>query len=147
MLEDFHRSLTPENVSAKFADLIAEVGTLAPVDMPLRHHFAPGIYARELTLPEGAVVVSKINKYPLLMMISKGQVSLLAGGDLNVISAPATVTLQPGVQRAMYANEEAVMTVLHPTRSTDLVDIERIFIAQTEADYAEFLLEQQALRH
>ncbi|MGL4274890.1 MAG: hypothetical protein ACRCTO_21575, partial [Pseudomonas paracarnis] len=32
------------------------------VDCPVRHHFAPGIYAREINIPKGTVLIGAVHR-------------------------------------------------------------------------------------
>ena len=45
---------------------------VGPAACPVQHHFAPGAYGREMTLPAGLVVVGKIHKHAHINVISKG---------------------------------------------------------------------------
>lgn len=43
-------------------------------DAPLIHHFAPGLYAREIFLPKGLIIIGKIHRHAHVNTISKGHV-------------------------------------------------------------------------
>lgn len=115
-----------------------------PVEFPVRHHFAPGVYARELTIPAGTVLTGKIHKTAALSIMSKGALLLfMEDGSTKRIEAPFTYVAPAGTRRAAYALSETVWTVVHPTDETDLARIEAQFIAQTPAEYQQFLGTQQ----
>ena len=49
------------------------------------HHFAPGVYMRELTLPAGSVCTGRIHKTTFLNVIAQGSVAVSSvDGDANV---------------------------------------------------------------
>lgn len=98
---------------------------------PVKHHFAPGCYGREMTLPKDSVVVGKIHKHAHLNVISQGHVLVFTEHEGIVeLKAPCTFVSTPGTKRVVYAVEETVWTTSHVTDSTDLAEIEREVIAQ-----------------
>lgn len=117
-----------------------------PVECPVRHHFAPGLYAREMTIPAGTVLTGKIHKTAALSIMSKGSLLLYdEDGSTRRVDAPFTYVAPPGTRRAAYAITETVWTVMHPTDSTDVAEIERQFIAQTPAEYLAFVAQQEQI--
>ncbi len=115
-----------------------EMLKLPQLDIAVRHYFAPGMYAREMTVPAGGVVVGKLHKYALMHTLSKGCVTVLTGGSVQRLEAPHTLVSPPGEKRAFVAENEVVWTVYHPTTLTDLAAIEAHFIARNEAEYLNF---------
>ena len=57
---------------------------------PLKHWLAPGIYAREIHLPGGTVVVGKIHRHRHLNIISQGSVTCYTEFGLEHHTAPAS---------------------------------------------------------
>lgn len=108
------------------------------VDMPVKHHFSQGVYARELHIPKGTVLTGKIHKYPQLNILSKGEISVLTEDGIKRVQAPFHVVSPAGTKRIAYAHEDCVWTTIHGTEENDLEKIETHFIAQTEAEYLEF---------
>ena len=45
-----------------------------PVVLPLKHHFADGIYAREMFMPAGAVLTGAVHKTTHMCRLSQGRV-------------------------------------------------------------------------
>ena len=115
------------------AALLAEqerTGT-APPEIPIRHEFATGLYAREMTMPVGALVIGKIHKHDHLIIVSKGSVSVMTEDGLQTFTAPAMQWYRAGVKRVLFAHEETVWTNLHPTTLTNLEAIEADTVAET----------------
>jgi hypothetical protein len=104
-------------------------------DCPVTHHFAPGLYAREIFLPAGFVVVGKIHRHAHINTISKGRVSVATEFGTTELQAPCTFVSQPGTKRVVVAHEDTIWTTYHPTDETDLGRIEAHVIAPTFADY------------
>lgn len=95
----------------------------------LKHHFAPGCYARELTMPKGLLIIGKIHRHSHLNIISKGKVSVVTEFGTMHMEAPCTFVSEVGTKRVVYTEEETVWTTIHPTEETDLEKIEAYVIA------------------
>ena len=110
--------------------IISEGRDVGPASCPVKHHFAPGSYGREMTLPAGMVVVGKIHKHAHINVISKGRVQVFTeqAGVLE-LAAPCTFVSSPGTKRVVHVLEETVWTTVHVTDKTDLAEIEREVIA------------------
>ena len=103
---------------------------VGPAACPVQHHFAPGAYGREMTLPAGLVVVGKIHKHAHINVISKGRVQVFTEQDgVLELAAPFTFVSSPGTKRVVHVLEETVWTTVHVTDKTDLAEIEREVIA------------------
>lgn len=105
------------------------------VECPVKHHFAPGLYAREITMPAGACVVGKIHKHAHVNTISKGRCRVVTEFGSEVYEAPVSFVSLAGTKRAVYVEEEAIWTTYHPTVvcevETDLEKIEKAVIAES----------------
>lgn len=110
------------------------------VEIPIRHFFSPGVYAREMTVPAGVILTGKIHKYAQLNILSKGEVSVLLEDGVHRIKAPYAVVAPPGSKRIFFAHEESVWTVVLATEETDIEKIEDHFTAESETEYQQFLL-------
>src|SRR5438128_2384056 len=113
-----------------------EVAKLPQVECPVRHYFAPGMYAREMTIPAGVVLTGAVHKTEHLSIVSAGRILVDDGTGPVEICAPYTFVSKPGAKRAGYAIEETVWTTLHPTTTTDL---ELLAEELTESTAAELL--------
>lgn len=105
---------------------------------PLKHHFAPGAYGREIFIPQGMMVVGKIHKHAHLNVLSQGHVLVYTEDGPEEFSAPRTWVSSPGTKRVVYAVTDVVWTTIHVTEETDLEAIEDFVIAKTFEEYEEF---------
>lgn len=111
--------------------LQAEMLPMPQIDLPLKHHFAPGAYAREILLPAGSLVIGKIHKHAHVNVISKGRVTVYTEFGMQELSSPFTFVSEPGTKRVVVAHEDTVWTTIHPTDETDLSKIEDQVIAKS----------------
>lgn len=84
-----------------------------------RHYFAPGIYAREITIPEGVEVIGKIHRAPHVNVVSKGRILVITEDGEREIVAPCTFVAPAGTKRAGRALEETVWTTFHAVGPND----------------------------
>jgi len=131
----------PEAKSArdKARALESTMRDMPQVDIPIRHYFAPGIYAREMTMPRDSIVVGKLHKHRCMHTISKGHVFVHTDDGVIEMKAPHTFVSERGAKRVIVAVEETVWTMYHPTDETDVDTIESIFIAKDEAEYLAYI--------
>jgi hypothetical protein len=108
---------------------------------PVKHKFADGVYAREILLPAGTVVIGKIHKFGHINVISEGHVSVLTEFGVDELFGPCTFISKPGTKRVVYAHESTVWTTFHGTHHTDPDSVEADIICKTFADYDSFKLE------
>lgn len=133
-----YRALTMrEKVALAEKQMLAH-GT--PVEIPVRHFFANkgsqhGAYAREITIPKGALVTGKIHLTEQINILSKGDISVLTEDGVKRVQAPFTIVSPAGTKRIAYAHEECVWTTFHATRETEVEKIEAKFIVETEQQF------------
>ena len=105
------------------------VAGLPDVETPLTHIFTPGLYAREIFMPAGSLVVSKIHKTEHPYVISKGRVSVWTEEDgVAELSAPFTGVTKPGTRRVLYVHEDCVWTTFHVADEENVEAIEERII-------------------
>lgn len=95
----------------------------------VHHHFAPGVYMRELRIPQGAVLTGKIHRTEHLNILAKGDISVLTEHGVERLKAPCVIKSSPGIKRAGYAHEDTVWICVHATTETDLQKLEAELIA------------------
>lgn len=129
-------------IKQKVSAAIGMMKAMPQVELPIRHYFSEGVYAREITIPAGVTLAGKIHKFSQLNILSKGVISVLIGDEIKTIEAPFTIVSPPGTERIAFAHTDCIWTTVHGTNETDLEKIEEKFIAQDEQEYIEFCRKQ-----
>lgn len=103
---------------------------------PLRHWLTPGIYAREIHLAAGTLVVGKIHRGRHLNIISQGRVTCYTEFGLDHYEAPASFISEPGTKRVVFTHEDAIWTTIHanPGDETDISRLEEVAVAIEYSD-------------
>ncbi len=113
------------------------------VQMRVVHHFAPGLYARELHIPKGVMLTGKLHKFAHLNFMLKGDLSVLLEDGIHRVIAPFTVVSPPGTKRIAYAHQATIWTTVLPTEETDPDIIEEQFTANSEQEFLAFCEEHR----
>lgn len=75
------RAGSVEHVASPLIDRLEQAMMNHPAaDCPLRHFFTPGLYCREITMPAGAIITSKIHMTQHQYTVSKGRCSVWIEG-------------------------------------------------------------------
>ena len=110
---------------ADIEHLQAVMSCMPQAELPTSHHFADGVYVREMHCPAGTTIVGKVHKRPHFFILMTGEMTVTGDGSpARLFKAPAIVVSGPGVKRAGYAHTECVCLNIHRTDSTDLDVIE-----------------------
>jgi hypothetical protein len=113
------------SLSKEIDALEVEMMKRPAADCPVTHRFTPGLYIREIFMPAGAVVVSKIHRTEHPFTISQGRVLVMIDGEgWKELAAPYTGVTKPGTRRVLQILEDTVWTTYHPTTLTDVDEIE-----------------------
>ncbi len=106
---------------------------LPQVECPVVHHFGPGLYVRELTLPAGALAIGHAQRFAHLNVMLKGKVALLDdSGHSKVLEAPLIFIGKPG-RKIGYVIEETVWQNIYATEERDIDKLESIFLDKSES--------------
>jgi hypothetical protein len=99
------------------------------LDDDTHHHFAPGVYLRELFIPEGVVITGAIHRTKHLTIVANGTVRITTDDGVKELTGPAVFVSEIGAKKAIYAITDATVMNPLPTMETDIMKIEEHFIA------------------
>lgn len=101
-------------------------------DGKIKHHFGTGVYGRELFIPAGNLIVSKIHKGKTFNVIAKGRIAVICPNNgYNVYEAPYCFVSEPLTKRVVMALEDTLWITSHGyTGVEDLDKVEEEIIAK-----------------
>lgn len=111
---------------------------LPQADCPVRHYFAPGLYAREMTIPKGVTVTGAVHKIEHLIVVSMGRLRVSTEGGWCDVAAGETITCKPGMKNAVFALEDSRWTNFLPNPD-NLSDADKLTELFTESKACELL--------
>lgn len=115
------------------------------VDIPVEHRFAPGLYAREITIPADTLLTGLVHRQGHINIVSKGEITVWTEEGMQRVKAPCTIVSSPGCKRVGYTHAETVWTTILATDLTSIEDIERELVLPmpTEAEARALLTHHQ----
>lgn len=146
MIADFSKDavLTPELIHDRRTRIIALEIAMKQIpksyDMAafnpgkVKHHFGSGVYGRELFIPAGNVIVSKIHRGKTFNCIMQGEISVIDPvRGFNTYKAPHTFVSEPMTKRIVIAHTDVIWVTSHenPTNTEDLEILEKNITAES----------------
>lgn len=105
---------------------------LPQVECPVVHHFGPGIYIREVTLPAGVLAIGHAQRYEHLNIMLRGAVVIIGeDGNPNTLRAPLIFTGKPG-RKVGYVIEETVWQNVYATEERDIDTLEATYLDKSD---------------
>lgn len=103
------------NRSASIDELeVAMLENFEQVNCPLTHRHTQGLYVREIFIPKGTLLTSKIHNSEHQYFVLKGKVIVWIDGDKNIIKAPYIGITKPNTQRVILALKNTIWATAHP---------------------------------
>lgn len=119
--------------------------TCVQAEMPLRHFFAKGLYARELTIPKHCVLTGAIHKYEHINIVLEGHITVATEDGPRELRAGDVIVSRPGTKRAGFAHERTRWLTVHACEATTPEAAEQELVTNDYAEYERFLEEQKCL--
>jgi len=116
--------------------LAYHLGKLPQLHLPLVHRFTPGLYIRQIFMPAGSVVVSRVHKTAHPFVVSQGRAAVWSEDTgVQELAAPFTGITTPGTRRVLVIYEDCVWTTFHPTNETDLDKLQEELTTTPDVSY------------
>jgi hypothetical protein len=132
LVAPLYAATSPAERRAAIMAFQAQLDEQPQVEPPLRHHFAPGVYGREIFMAAPLVIVGKIHQHAHLNTVSKGRCIVFTPEDgPELIEAGDTWVSKPATKRIVFILEDVLWTTTHanPTDARDLEWLESQLIA------------------
>lgn len=140
-------SISPEEMRGKIMALEAAMLAMPEhqIEIKTTHHFAPGVYMREVFIPKGTTLTGKIHKTEHLNILSQGELSVWTENGVKKLKASTVVKSHPGAKRVGYAHEDSVWITVHanPSNEPSVEKLEEMFIAKTFEEALAFAEQKQ----
>jgi hypothetical protein len=121
--------LTPERIEALEAALLE----YEQAEIPVKHHFGPGVYMREITMPRGAIAIGHAHKHDCLNIVLNGSASVLIDGEVKRITAPMVMVGKAMERKVGIVHEPLTWITVHATSETNPQKLEEDLLVKSEA--------------
>ena len=93
------------------------------------HHFSDGLYAKQMSIPKGAIACQHKHEYDHLSVLAQGKVRVLFDEDkFEVYTAPACINIKKDINHTIMALEDSTWFCIHHTFETDMDNIDNVLI-------------------
>lgn len=119
---------------------IALLNRYQKINCPLNHTFFPGMYMREVFMPKGSRITSKIHRHRHPFFVMKGVAEVwIDGRGWEIIEAPYVGITEVGTRRVLYILEDCNWITIHsnPEDIEDLYEIESRIIEEHNNEFNE----------
>ena len=94
----------------------------------ITHHFSDGLYAKEVHISAGQMLMQHQHEYSHFGIIAKGRVVFVKDGDIQIIDAPACLNIVAGQNHGVKAMTDVVWYCIHHTDEKDPSKIDDVLI-------------------
>lgn len=123
-LEAAERAKNNERVN-EVERMIAEAAETSPHECSVTHRFTPGLYSREILMPKGTLLTSKIHRTEHQYVVLQGVAHVWTDDEgVVTIKAPFVGITKPGTRRILFIEEDCRWITFHPTKETNIEQIE-----------------------
>lgn len=113
---------------AKIEQVESHLLDMPQVECPVVHHFGPGIYIREVTLPAGTLAIGHAQRFDHLNVMLTGAVAMVGDdGKTKVLRAPMIFVGKPG-RKLGYVLETCIWQNIYATEERDIDKLEETFL-------------------
>lgn len=95
-----------EPLASKIQVLAAQVINHEQPNLPITHHFASGLYGRQIDIPAGTLLIGARHRVENMVVVSKGKILIATESGPMEFSAGDTLVCKPGTQNVGYALED-----------------------------------------
>lgn len=120
---------TLERLAAEEAGLLA----LPQLELPVKHLFAPGCYARELLMPAGSLVMGHEHKTEHFNVMLSGRMRVFMDGEVRDMVAPCICVSKAGTRKVALILVDVIWVTFHPTDETNVEKLESDLIVKSAA--------------
>lgn len=107
--------------AASIDDLDAFIlDNLELIDLPVKHTFTPGLYSREIFMPKGSLLTSKIHRseHPYVVLSGRAKVHI-PGKGVEILEAGHSGITKANTRRALYIEEDCRWVTFHALSSEE----------------------------
>ena len=100
------------------------------INKQVTHHFGTGVYGREMYIPQGQVITSKIHRGKTMNFIMAGVIGVVSEEGHKIYQAPYVFVSGPFTKRIVIAHTDVIWATAQGSHETDLDKLEDELIAK-----------------
>lgn len=129
------------SVRGKIENIEAEMLKHPQVDCPLLHLFAPGVYARQITIPAGTVLTGKMHLHDDINVLLSGEIDVMTEYGMQRMVGPNMFVAKAETKKLGHAITDVVWVTFH-ANPQDITDVDALVATLVHNDREDGLLLQ-----
>lgn len=109
-------------------DRIAKLPQIEPQTV---HHFASGLYCKEIILPAGCEAVQHRHNYSHMSVLCSGTAAVTVGDHRKVYIGPSVIHIVADELHRVEALSECVWLCIHATEETDKDKVDAVLVKKS----------------
>lgn len=107
-------------------------------ELPVVNTLNNGVYVRSLSIPAGILVTGKIHQFQHLFMLLSGDSSFMLEDKMIRSNGPSPIfNVSALTKKVVYTHSDCVFMTIHRTDLTDINEIERILVHDSDLSWIE----------
>jgi len=102
------------------------------IDIPVKHYFLDGMYAREIFMPKDSLLIGHAHSKEFMEVMSQGKVLMFNDEGSFEVTAPFTRRSEPKARKVGYVLEDTIWTTFHATQAKTVEEAEAEIIVKSE---------------
>jgi hypothetical protein len=128
----YQKNISPE-MNDRIDELERTMKAYPQKDCPVNHMFTPGLYTRQIYMPENTLIVSMIHKTTHPFVITQGIVHVkINDGEWKRLEAPYWGVTHAGTRRVLFIEKATTWGTFHPTDKTTVEEVMEDIIEKHE---------------
>jgi len=100
------------------------------IDELTTHHFSDGLYAKEIHITEGMMVMQHKHTYAHFGILAKGKAIVVKDDKTKIVEAPACLDIPANENHAVKALTDCVWYCIHSTDEKDPSKVDQVLIKE-----------------
>ena len=94
----------------------------------IAHHFSDGLYAKEMHIKAGQMILQHKHKHSHLSILTHGKVVVVRDEKPKIVQGPACINITAEEHHGIMAISDCVWFCVHATDETDSSKVDKILI-------------------
>jgi hypothetical protein len=144
MPADVAQDAKPAAMLDKIVALEEAILCYPQIEIPIVHHFAPGVYMREMRVKKDSVITGAIHKTEHMNILCQGEMTVMTEDGMKRLCAPAVIKSMPGIKRAAYVHEDATWITVHhnPDNERDTDKLWDLLVTNSFSEFERYMESQ-----
>jgi hypothetical protein len=112
-------------------------------ELPIKNAVVGGIYERELTIPQGVIVIGKVHTEPHKCFLRKGDLSVMTDDGIKRVQAPYSFDAPANIKKIGLSHTECVFSTYHEVNTENIKELEEKLFVDSDLSWVSNMIKDQ----